>query len=117
MFSNFSISVPKELLNLVATTLENSPSTINDSLPHLSELNEAIQVLETSLSNIGVLHLGGVGGAGLATILGIVASSGLLIRGIFVYYFANYAPKNRPINKLMMLDQVRNIQPFKSILH
>ena len=109
MFHNLSISVPKELLNFGTTMLENSDSTTNESLPHLTKLNEAIQVLDTSLSNIGVLHLGGVEGAGLATILGIVASSGLMIRGIFVYYLANYAPKNRPINKLMMLDQVRNI--------
>ena len=111
MFQNLSIPEPKELLNFGTTALENSSSTTNESLPHLSQLNEAIQVLETSLSNIGVLHLGGVEGAGLTTILGIVASSGLMIRGIFVYYLANYAPKNRPINKLMMLDQVRNIKP------
>ena len=117
MFQNLSIPVPKELLNFGTTALENSSSTTNESLPHLSQLNEAIQVLETSLSNIGVLHLGGVEGAGLTTILGIVASSGLMIRGIFVYYLANYAPKNRPINKLMMLDQVRNIKPsFQPLL-
>ena len=100
--------MPRELLNLGTTALEKSSSTTNESLPDLSQFNDAIQVLQTTLSNIGVLHLRGIGGAGLATILGIVASSGLIIRGIFVYYLAYYAPKNRPINKLMMLDQVES---------
>ena len=107
MIDNLSISLPKELLNLGTVTVENSDPTTNESLPQLWQLNEAIQILETTLSSLGVLHMGDVGGAGIATILGIVASSGLMIRGMFVYYLACYAPRNRPVNKLMMLDQVR----------
>ena len=111
MFDNLSIYLPKELLNLGTITVNNSNTTTNESLSQLWQLNEAIHILETTLSNLGVLHLGGVGGAGLATILGIVASSGLMIRGMFVYYLTNHAPKNRPVNKLMMWDQVRvNLQ-------
>ena len=107
MFDNLSISLPKELLNLGTVTVENSNPATNESLPQLWQLNEAIQILETTLSSLGVLHMGGVGGAGIATILGIVASSGLMIRGMFVYYLACYSPRNRLVNKLMMLDQVR----------
>ena len=107
MFDDISISLPKELLNLGTVTVENSNPTTNELLPRLWQPNEAIQILETTLSNLGVLHIGGVGGAGIATILAIVASSGLMIRGMFVYYLACYAPRNRPVNKLMMLDQVR----------
>ena len=108
MFDNLSISLP---LNPGTVTIEDSNTATNELLSQLWQPNEAIQILETTLSNLGVLHLGGVGGAGLATILGIAASSGLMIRGMFVYYLTFYAPKNRPINKLMMLDQVRNIKP------
>ena len=107
MFDNLNIVVPKELLNLGTMTESSNNTAGGEYLLHLSHFNESIQVLQTSLSNLGVLHMGGVGGAGLAAILGIVASSGLSLRGIFVYYLAYYAPGKRPINKLMMVDQVR----------
>ena len=79
-----------------------------DILPQteLWYLNGTFQVIESTLSHAGILHIGGVGGVSLAVILGIIASSALAIRGIFTYYLMNYAPKGRALNRLMLVDQV-----------
>ena len=78
----------------------------NSSHPELWYLNGTFQVTESTLSHAGILHIGGVGGVGLAVILGIMASLALMIRGTFVYYLNNYAPRGRALNKLMLFDQV-----------
>ena len=80
----------------------------NSSHPELLYLNGTFQVIESTLSHAGILHIGGVGGVGLAVILGIIASLALMIRGTFVYYLKNYAPQGRALNKLMLFDQVSN---------
>ena len=53
----------------------------NSSHPELWYLNGTFQVIESTLSHAGILHIGGVGGVGLAVILGIMASLALMIRG------------------------------------
>ena len=78
----------------------------NSSHSELWYLNGTFQVMESTLSHAGILHIGGVGGVSLAVILGIIASSALAIRGIFTHYLMNYAPKGRALNKLMLVDQV-----------
>ena len=37
----------------------------------------------------------------------IIAFIGFAIRGLFIYYLSFEAPKERPINSLMLHDQVR----------
>ena len=69
-------------------------------------LNATFQVIESTLSHAGILHIGGVGGVGLAVILGTSASLALMIRGTFIYYLKNYAPRGRALNRLMLFDQV-----------
>ena len=78
----------------------------NSSYPELWYLNGTFQVIESTLSYAGILHIGEVGGLGLAVILGIIASLALAIRGTFIYYLKNYAPKGRAFNRLMLFDQV-----------
>ena len=80
----------------------------NSSHPELWYLDGTFEVIESILSHAGILHIGGVGGVGLAVILGIIASLALMIRGIFVFYLKNYAPRGRALNKLMLFDQVSN---------
>ena len=85
----------------------------NSSHSELWYLNGTFQVIESTLSHAGILHIGGIGGVGLSVILGITASVALTIRGIFTYYLINYAPKGRALNRLMLFDQVH--KPFKLI--
>ena len=83
-------------------------TSFDNGLSDLWFLNGAVKVLETSLSSPGLLHLGGIGAVSLATILGIVSCSEILIRSTFVYYLKYHAPKERDINRLMMQDQVNS---------
>ena len=48
-------------------------------------------------------------GFGIALGLGIVALACILAKCLFLYYMMVHAPKERPLNKLMALEQVRNI--------
>ena len=72
--------------------------------------NESIYILESSLSTLGVLQLGEVGGLGTALIFGILTSIGLIIKGIFAYYIHFWAQKDRPINSMLWLDNVSTKQ-------
>ena len=71
-------------------------------------VNESIYVFESSLSTLGLLQLGETGGWGTALIFGILTSIGLLIKSAFVYYIHYWAPKDRPLNTLILVDNVRN---------
>ena len=73
----------------------------------LKSLDATLEIVESTLANAGILHIGGLGAVSLAVMLGTISSIALLIRGTFVYYLTNYAPKGRAINRLMFLDQVR----------
>ena len=59
--------------------------------------------------NIELLEEGKVEGISLAIVISIVALVGIMIRGLFIYYVKYAAPKERPINTLMLYDQVRNM--------
>ena len=56
--------------------------------------------------NIELLEEGKVEGISLAIVISIVALVGIIIRGLFIYYVKYAAPKERPINTLMLYDQV-----------
>ena len=78
----------------------------------LKSLDATLEIVESTLANAGILHIGGLGAVSLAVMLGTISSIALLIRGTFVYYLTNYAPKGRAINRLMFLDQVRFYYDF-----
>ena len=59
--------------------------------------------------NIELLEEGKVEGISLAIVISIVALVGIIIRCLFIYYVKYAAPKERPINTLMLYDQVRNM--------
>ena len=50
-------------------------------------------------SNVKVLELSTLEGIGVALLIGGIASVGLIIRGMFMYYIKYKAPNDRPINK------------------
>ena len=56
--------------------------------------------------NIELLEEGKVEGISLAIVISIVALVGIIIRCLFIYYVKYAAPKERPINTLMLYDQV-----------
>ena len=64
----------------------------------LKSLDATLEIVESTLANAGILHIGGLGAVSLAVMLGTISSIALLIRGTFVYYLTNYAPKGRAIN-------------------
>ena len=68
--------------------------------------NESIHVCESSVSIDDVLDVGLAGGIGLTIFLGSIATAGLIIKGIFIYYIKYAAPKERPINNMVLYDQV-----------
>ena len=62
----------------------------------LQEMEKSIKLLEN----------GNVKGISLAIVISIVALVGIIIRCLFIYYVKYAAPKERPINTLMLYDQV-----------
>ena len=65
--------------------------------------------LQEMAKSAQLLEEGNVKGISSAIGISIVALVGIIIRGLFIYYVKYAAPKERPINTLMLYDQVRNI--------
>ena len=74
--------------------------------------NETIFIVESQLSNEKIFEVGELQGGGIALVLGIVAGIGFIVRGLFIYFIKYEAPKERPINSLMLHDQVRYNFPY-----
>ena len=70
--------------------------------------NETISIVESQPSNLKIFEVGRLKCGGIALGVGIAAAMGAMIRGLFIYFLKYEAPKERPINKLMLHDQVRN---------
>ena len=68
--------------------------------------NNTIYVLDSHVSEVSILNIGSLSGISIATSLGIVSAIGLCIRALFIYYIHFDAPKDRPFNTLLWLDQV-----------
>ena len=68
--------------------------------------NETICILDSEYSSQKIQEVGTLYGIVIATIVGILATVGLVIRGIFIYYIKYEAPGNRPINALILSNQV-----------
>ena len=67
---------------------------------------ESIQVLYSSLSTAGILNIGTSLGVLSGLGLVVVASIGLGFKSLIVYYLKFDAPKDRPYNTLLLIDQV-----------
>ena len=70
-------------------------------------INETICVKESEPSEVEILDLERWEGIGIALGIGLIAFTGFLVRGLFIYYLKYEAPKDRPINSLMFHEQVR----------
>ena len=68
--------------------------------------NETICILDSEYSSQKIQEVGTLYGIVIASIVGILAMVGLVIRGIFIYYIKYEAPGDRPINALILSDQV-----------
>ena len=76
--------------------------------PLTKMINETICVVESELTYIRTLRTGRYEGISIALGIGLIALIGFIVRGLFIYYLKFEAPKERPINFLMLNDQVRN---------
>ena len=117
MIAMKSISETLDVYHIGMVTEATNSQILHNSTQseELLYLNGTFQVIESALSHVGILHIGGIEGVGLAVILGIIASLALVIRGTFIYYLKNYAPKGRALNRLMLFDQVSD--QFKPIMY
>ena len=68
--------------------------------------NETICILDSEYSSQKIQEVGTLYGIVITSIVGILATVGLVIRGIFIYYIKYEAPGDRPINALILSDQV-----------
>ena len=84
---------------LITSSHLKTETNMNSTDYQLQEMEKSVQLLEE----------GKVEGISLAIGISIVALVGIIIRGLFIYYVKYAAPKERPINTLMLYDQVRNI--------
>ena len=70
-------------------------------------VQDEILIFESNKSVVRLLHLGSFTAIAVATILiGINSFIGISIKGLFMYYVQYKAPKNRPINRMILFDQV-----------
>ena len=67
-----------------------------------------IEIIKSVKSVVNVLHLNQITALAYALGLGICFFIGLFNRGLFIYYVKYKAPNDRPINKMILYDQVRN---------
>ena len=77
-------------------------------------VNESINICEATRSTISLLELGKIEGIVTGIGLAIVASIGLAIKALFIWFIQYRAPKDRPINKLIWYDQVSFISSIIS---
>ena len=69
-------------------------------------LSESIEIKESVKSVVDILHFDQITSVIIAIVMGICVLIGILIRGLFIYYIQYKAPNDRPINKMILCDQV-----------
>ena len=79
-------------------------------------MDNTILFYDTALgTNIGLLfEVGNIGRLGFILGLGIVALACILAKCLFLYYIKFHAPKERPLNKLLALEQVSKHFTFQN---
>lgn len=78
--------------------------------------NETICIKEFEYSGQEIQDVGTLNGIGIFLIISIIAAVGLAIRGFFIYYIKYEAPGDRPINTLILSDQVGLFMNIKNRL-
>lgn len=75
-------------------------------------INNAIVVNQTAHgASVGLLfEATNIQSVGIALGLGIVAIVGIIVRCLFLYYIKYHAPKQRPLNRIIGIDQVSYIE-------
>ena len=76
----------------------------------MSVNKQEIQIIESTQSNVTILHLDSFFSIALALALGVISFIGIFIKGLFLYFIKYKAPKDRPINRMIFVDQVSNHQ-------
>ena len=71
------------------------------------ERNSTIVVVDSEISEVALLNTGSLEGVGTAFAVGSIGLVGFVVRLLFIYYIKFEAQKERPINTLMLHDQVR----------
>ena len=69
-------------------------------------LNHTVQVVESQPSDIALLNIGIWEGTAIALGIIFIACIGLIVRGLFIYYLNYEAPGDRPINMMMLQNEV-----------
>ena len=77
----------------------------------MSVNKQEIQIIESTQSNVAILHLDSIFSIALALALGIISLIGIFTKGLFMYYIKYKAPNDRPINRMIFIDQVINYKP------
>ena len=67
---------------------------------------DEIQIIELDQSVVSMLHLGFITTVISAILIGVDSFVGIYIKGLIMYYVKYKAPKDRPINRMILLDQV-----------
>ena len=70
--------------------------------------NVTIGIVDMSVSKVEILDVGPLQGLAISIGLMLIVLVGLVIKGLFVYYIWYEAPKERPINTMILFDQVHN---------
>ena len=70
----------------------------------MSADKQELQIIESAPSNVAILHLDSFILIPLALVVGIISFIGIFIKGLFVYYIKYKAPKDRPINRMILID-------------
>ena len=87
------------------------------SIKSMSFDKEEIQLMHFTQSNVTVLHLDLFCLIVLALVIGIIFFIGMSIKGLFLYYAKFKAPKNRPFNRMIFIDQVMTYLQSYSYCH
>ena len=88
--------------------IEASGASITKAI--MSVNKQEIQIIESTQSNLTIFHLDSFFCIALALTLGVISFIGIFIKGLFLYYIKYKAPKDRPINRMIFVDQVSNHQ-------
>ena len=72
--------------------------------------NETICVLKSGDSGQQIYNVGTVNGISTSIVVGTISFLGLIIKGFFIFYIKYEAPRERPINTMILSDQVSQLQ-------
>ena len=81
-------------------------------------LDKTICILESDFCGQEDQDLETWSAIGITLVLGIVTALGFVIKGVFIYYIKYEAPIERPINTMILSDQVSLLNDiFQMIAH